>query len=154
MLLTFSFNDNLGPRSTRMLCRGSGHSQLFSVFQKRKAKKNTKGKRKRKLVIWNLKTKGISYMSCPKRGTRTKFQLHVKYRKVNWIKTGSSLTIAGTMKIIIGTLMIVRKTNKSNTDDAIRYHCAYVEFCCFVLNKKGVIWWGLTNISGIWDCRF
>lgn len=26
-----------------MLCRGSGHSQLFSVFQKRKAKKNTKG---------------------------------------------------------------------------------------------------------------
>lgn len=36
--------------------------------------------------------------------------------------------------------MIVRKTNKSNNDDAIRYHCAYVEFCCFVLNKKGVIW--------------
>lgn len=26
-----------------MLCRGSGHSQLFSVFQKWKAKKNTKG---------------------------------------------------------------------------------------------------------------
>lgn len=48
--------------------------------------------------------------------------------------------IVGIMKIIIGMLMIVRKINKNNINDVIRYYCVYVEFCCFVLNKKGVIW--------------